>query len=949
MARTIRQSDFEKKDFVAQDLIEKLTHSVDLKQQQHNANNVNAARQGFNPRDYLLKFETAIEQIRNLRNHVDEEIEKSISNSKKDEANYKSQLSGFMTDLHSIMHDFRILDGGISKVSQTAIRIGDRLETVEDQRQQILESEELIGHFLRFNKAKQYRDIDKIFIAESGDDLYKAARLIIKLHDIGTDLTSPETMNARDEITKIANRIKKNLKDEFIRAYQAKRDDNHKEMKECATILDEFHDKEAFEEFLTLYLRDVDFHTYPSTSFDEVRHSIVQFMNDLSRVIETACKSIVRVFPKPEMVIKDLIIKAFREQILSYLLNATQPILLGAQLGAVGVNLANNVDNASSNPFAFTSSNPSSPDLMPADENALSVETPTGGVARSSGIRGNLNQLNLAELGNGNASNGHNNTSHAFMDNIGETGNMANASKLSKKELEEYLSIINVVFKNTNSLLQELKTKVLEIVFGSNKDEEDDKREKMYSVRHIIEEEKLMRIVFEKHQDSYLKLEVKHLKNSLRELIKEHVIGPLKLDDDELSDDEFEPSLTAPNQHEDAFEMASATPLSITVEDAEEPAATSLDNKKQARFNLGAAFRGKAPMGGGRKMTASQLMQSTRSYSQKKLKKMKKMLPTSMSSKEFEEVLARLRNVFQFGINECVATMKKKVATSLKRCVNISSPKDISENIHRVFLVYLDSVDTLFRKTLIPICKETLPKKGVKEIKHWYFLEAVHHTNSALQLVEQCFINEVAPNITDSFQSWRCKEDKNRVYADFEQDILSGLKELLAIGLNIADTIMRKEQQKSDFKPKQDDVEMLGETNACKKACQFINEFRGRSLICLDGRNLDRFFLCLGTRLYYNIIEHLKDYQYNHTGAMILVQDAKLYQSTVKEFHIEKINELFLTLVERTNLISIPADSIVPYIENDPRLSKIDKNELKQWLKLRNDYKSAKIDSKLFE
>ena len=205
-----------KKDFVPQDLIEKLTASVDLKEQQQTSN----LRKGFNPRNYLLKFENAIEQIRSLRNEVDEEIKKSSETSKKDEANYKSQLSGFMTDLHDIMRDFRILDGGISKVSQTAIRIGDRLENVELQRQEILESEELISHFLRFNKDKKYRDIDPMFFAETGDDLYKAAKLIIKLHEIGTDLTSPETLNARDEITNIANRIKLNLREEFIRAYQ---------------------------------------------------------------------------------------------------------------------------------------------------------------------------------------------------------------------------------------------------------------------------------------------------------------------------------------------------------------------------------------------------------------------------------------------------------------------------------------------------------------------------------------------------------------------------------------------------------------------------------------------------------------------------------------------------------------------------------------------------------
>ena len=519
---------------------------------------------------------------------------------------------------------------------------------------------------------------------------------------------------------------------------------------------------------------------------------------------------------------------------------------------------------------------------------------------------------------------------------INETSTAANLNKLSKKDLDEYLSIINVVYKNTNDILKDLKDKLLEIVFSSSDSLNDaDNRERLYSIRHILDEDKLLKIVFEQHSENYLKLEIKHLKNGLKELIKEHVTEPLKLED-HVSDDDW----TDDAMNGDGIQIGISHPndqFEVNIED------TGNNNKLMQAFK-----RSKTPtLGGGRKMT--NLMQTTKSYSQKKLINMKKMIPKSMSSKEYEALLGRLRNVFQFGINTCVAIMKKKVSISLNRCKNISSPKELSQNIHRVFLIYLDAVDLLFRKTLIPICKETLPKKGVKGIQNWYFLQAVQNTNSALQLVEQCFINDVAPSITDTFEYSICKEDKNKIYVAFQNDILLGLKDLLSIGLNIIEKIISTEQQNKDFKPKGDDVMNLSPTKACKAACQFIDQFRGQSMVTLDGRNLDRFFLVLGTRLYYSIIQHFKRYSYNPTGAMILVLDAKLYQSTVNQFHIERINELFLTLVERTNLISIPADSIVPYIDGDTKLSKIDKSDLRQWLKLRTDYKANKIENKLFE
>ncbi len=562
---------------------------------------------------------------------MDEEINKETSICREDESLYKSSLSGFMTDLQKIMHDFRILDGGISKVSQTAIRIGDRLENVEEQRQQILESEELIEHFLRFNKDAKYRDIDPIFYSEQGEELYRSARLIIKLSEIGTDLTLPETANARSEITSISNRIRRNLKEEFIRAYRSAREDNYIEMRECAYILYEFNDsKEAFNEFLDLYLRDINFNKYPSTSLREVNQSIKQFISDLLRVIETAMVSIYKVFPKPELIIKDLIIKTFREQILKYLQNATQPILLGNELDSKLDN-----DNNNNNVDFFE-------------------------IQRTPNLRGQ---------------------------SIGDGGGDL-FDRLSKKELNEYLSIIDIVYLNTSNLLSEISGKLFELMndASNNKESESSKQQCSssnnnnmirMSIKHILSKQSLLWIIFKQHELNYLKLEIKHLRFTLKELIREHVIEPLKLEeDDDINNNQNEEDNNNQNEPQQQELKTNISEFNYN---------NMLAVIKQSK---------NAAIHSGRKLTVT-----TRTYSQKKLKTMKKMLPKSMSSKEFEEMMGRLRNVFQFGINECVATMKKRVSISLLRCVNICAKSELSKSIHKLFLIYLDSsIDYLFRK-----------------------------------------------------------------------------------------------------------------------------------------------------------------------------------------------------------------------------------------------------------
>ena len=81
-------------------------------------------------------------------------------------------------------------------------------------------------------------------------------------------------------------------------------------------------------------------------------------------------------------------------------------------------------------------------------------------------------------------------------------------------------------------------------------------------------------------------------------------------------------------------------------------------------------------------------------------------------------------------------------------------------------------------------------------------------------------------------------------------------------------------------------------------------------------------------------------------GAMILVKDMKAYQSAVGQFHIERVDEYFLKLVEFTTLLGVPAQSLNDLILHDPKFLR-EKAEVNEWLKLRTDYKKEKIDALL--
>jgi len=231
VSKSIRKEHFEKENFNPKDLIQTMTDKLINEQEreqmledQINNKNIKPSpshnriqqKKEFDPFPFEKTFEEAVIHIRKLRSQIDEEIKDAIQTTKNSETNYKSQLSGFMTDLSRIMIEFRALDSRISKVSQTAIRIGDRLETVEQQRKKIEKTNQLIDHFLKFNQPSMVQ-IDPIFTKHDDDkDLYEAARLIIQLQDIANELSSPDTIQAKESITSTADRIKENYEKSFL-------------------------------------------------------------------------------------------------------------------------------------------------------------------------------------------------------------------------------------------------------------------------------------------------------------------------------------------------------------------------------------------------------------------------------------------------------------------------------------------------------------------------------------------------------------------------------------------------------------------------------------------------------------------------------------------------------------------------------------------------------------
>lgn len=79
-------------------------------------------------------------------------------------------------------------------------------------------------------------------------------------------------------------------------------------------------------------------------------------------------------------------------------------------------------------------------------------------------------------------------------------------------------------------------------------------------------------------------------------------------------------------------------------------------------------------------------------------------------------------------------------------------------------------------------------------------------------------------------------------------------------------------------------------------------------------------------------------------GSLMLIRDILEYQLISKEFRIPEVEDMFETLQRIGNLFAVPASSIPNLVADDPKLSRMDPSELLQFVKLRADFKSIKLN-----
>ncbi|KAI8893209.1 exocyst complex component Sec10-like protein [Globomyces pollinis-pini] len=192
-------------DFSAKDIIEKTTKRTQC-------------GPVFDAKPYIRSFESITEELLRLKRKLQNKIEDQEDSVKASEHSQKRSFKEFNDNYDSIYQAFESLNTRLGEVGNTAIRIGEQLETIDKHRTRASDAKDLIHYYLEFNRGSFAR-LDMLR-RESSEGEYKAAIIARRLSTISKEIDVKGKENAKENVEKYCEGFEKSLLVKFDQAYE---------------------------------------------------------------------------------------------------------------------------------------------------------------------------------------------------------------------------------------------------------------------------------------------------------------------------------------------------------------------------------------------------------------------------------------------------------------------------------------------------------------------------------------------------------------------------------------------------------------------------------------------------------------------------------------------------------------------------------------------------------
>ncbi|WPG98139.1 Hypothetical protein R9X50_00092500 [Acrodontium crateriforme] len=362
---------FSNKDFIVKDFIESLSESTTNARRSAQQNNASAQpnTQAFDPRPLIRTFELALKDLKILSEDLESKENELHGNVRRAEQQHNTNIKSREKELQRTTDSFhkleRTLDGDGDVGGNAAMRIGERLEELDRQRQRAQDAKFILQCWLEVSERGDLSTLDDVRRTGGGEGKVRCAniaRQLLKISqrlDPGSENRSPNPQNngvhfddgangdsdsmssstrgkkiggqqPREIIEKFLEMLEKDLLRSFDEFYRRQ---NFNGMRECAVALRDFSDGSSvislfvnqhqfFIDRAQLVTEDLatDNDTWdrladPDTEPPGVEPSLQSLIDEVKVVVQEESFIIKRAFPYHEEVLARFLQRVFQQSI----------------------------------------------------------------------------------------------------------------------------------------------------------------------------------------------------------------------------------------------------------------------------------------------------------------------------------------------------------------------------------------------------------------------------------------------------------------------------------------------------------------------------------------------------------------------------------------------------------------------------------------------------------
>ncbi|CAM0136693.1 Exocyst complex component 5 [Umbelopsis sp. WA50703] len=279
-------------------------------------------------------------------------------------------------------------------------------------------------------------------------------------------------------------------------------------------------------------------------------------------------------------------------------------------------------------------------------------------------------------------------------------------------------------------------------------------------------------------------------------------------------------------------------------------------------------------------------------------------------------------------------------AESVTRCVELADSQELALRVGNLFEILIDFISTKYLDIALDTTYEEIDTRAEPELRSFAVVKAV---KDIIHLLQGHFEASILPLIATSTAVHRqIVSRKNDFMTDLENKANSLLQREVDAITNWLGSLLSK-QKRNDFRPKEEDVILTLTTQPCTNCDDFVKRVQTVIENAFTGKNKESILTEIGSVFHSLLLEHFKKFQVSAAGGLLVTKDIAKYQEIFSSFGIPALNDRFEMLRQLGNIFVVKPE-ILPSILSKDFLARIDPKALHPYLRMREDYKSAKID-----